>query len=191
VSERPFHHGNLKSELLDRAARTLRESGVDALSLRELARQAGVSHGAPRRHFADRQALLDALAEQGFRRLDESVRAIVTADAPYRERFRTLAAGYVDVAVTDGALMDLMFSAKDASGQVRAAAAAFFATMGAFFDEGHRSGRLASGDPFRLQMLLVSTLQGIATLITAGRLAPADAPGLLDEATALFLRPDR
>ena len=44
-----------------------REQGTDSLSLRDLARQAGVSHAAPRRHFADRQALLDALADAGLR----------------------------------------------------------------------------------------------------------------------------
>ena len=68
-SERPYHHGNLRSALLAAAERTVRERGVQDLSLRELAREIGVSHGAPRRHFPDRQALLDALAESGFERL--------------------------------------------------------------------------------------------------------------------------
>ena len=68
-TERPYHHGNLRGALLDAAERTVRERGVQALSLRELAREIGVSHGAPRRHFPDRQALLDALAESGFERL--------------------------------------------------------------------------------------------------------------------------
>ncbi len=60
MSERPFHHGNLRAVLLDEAVAVLRETGVDGLSLRDLARRAGVSHGAPRSHFVDRQALLDA-----------------------------------------------------------------------------------------------------------------------------------
>ncbi|WAP58220.1 helix-turn-helix domain-containing protein [Streptomyces sp. S465] len=63
MSVRPFHHGNLRAVLLDQAELVLRERGIDALSLRELAREAGVSHGAPRSHFIDRNALLDALAE--------------------------------------------------------------------------------------------------------------------------------
>ena len=66
-TERPYHHGNLRSALLAAAERTVRERGVQELSLRELAREVGVSHGAPRRHFPDRQALLDALAESGIR----------------------------------------------------------------------------------------------------------------------------
>ena len=66
-SSRPYHHGNLREALLVQAMTTLREGGVEALSLRELARAVGVSHAAPRRHFPDRQALLDALAERGLR----------------------------------------------------------------------------------------------------------------------------
>ena len=74
-TERPYHHGNLRSALLAAAERTVRERGVQDLSLRELAREVGVSHGAPRRHFPDRQALLDALAESGFDRLGAELRA--------------------------------------------------------------------------------------------------------------------
>jgi len=69
MTDRPYHHGHLRDALLAEAERTLREQGVEQLSLRDLARQAGVSHAAPRRHFADRQALLDALAGAGFARL--------------------------------------------------------------------------------------------------------------------------
>ena len=77
MPDRPYHHGHLRTALLGDAERTLREQGIDALSLRDLARQAGVSHAAPRRHFADRQALLDALAASGFARLADEVSAAV------------------------------------------------------------------------------------------------------------------
>jgi AcrR family transcriptional regulator len=60
MDRRPYHHGNLRAELLAEAERTLREQGIDQLSLRDLARQAGVSHAAPRRHFADRRAAATA-----------------------------------------------------------------------------------------------------------------------------------
>ena len=66
TTQRPYHHGNLRSELLSCAERALSEGGLAQLSLRDLARQVGVSHAAPRRHFADKQALLDALAQDGF-----------------------------------------------------------------------------------------------------------------------------
>jgi len=77
MAERPYHHGNLRVVLLAEAERTLREDGIERLSLRDLARQAGVSHAAPRRHFADRQALLDALAVAGFLRLSDELREAI------------------------------------------------------------------------------------------------------------------
>ena len=62
-----YHHGNLRQALLERAAQVIAESGVEALSLRALARDLGVSHAAPSRHFPDRRALLGELAKDGFR----------------------------------------------------------------------------------------------------------------------------
>ena len=76
---RSYHHGNLRAALLAAAEDTLARRGARDLSLRELAREAGVSHAAPRRHFVDKQALLDALAEDGFNRLGQSSRRPWTA----------------------------------------------------------------------------------------------------------------
>jgi len=64
-----YHHGDLRAAILRAAAEILEEQGVAALSLREAARRAGVSHNAPYRHFADRDALLAALAADGFAQL--------------------------------------------------------------------------------------------------------------------------
>src|SRR6266851_2517366 len=114
MTERPYHHGNLRTALLAEAERTVRERGVQDLSLRELARQVGVSHGAPRRHFADRQALLDALAEAGFSRLGDELRAALdAADDDYETRFRATATAYVRFATRNAALLELMFAGKD------------------------------------------------------------------------------
>ncbi len=63
-----YHHGNLRNALLERAAEVVAERGVEGLSLRALARDLGVSHAAPRAHFADRAALIAELAKEGFRR---------------------------------------------------------------------------------------------------------------------------
>ena len=90
MTERPYHHGNLRTALLAQAEQTVRERGVEELSLRELAREVGVSHGAPRRHFPDRQALLDALAEAGFARLGTELRSAVDGAG---EELRGAAAG--------------------------------------------------------------------------------------------------
>ncbi|EFF89329.1 TetR family transcriptional regulator [Streptomyces sp. e14] len=190
TTHRPFHHGNLRAVLLDQAERTLREGGVDALSLRELARKAGVSHGAPRSHFVDRQALLDALAERGFDRLADEVEAAIAADgADYRERLRAIAASYVHFAVTDAALLDLMFTAKngDAPG-LRAASQRLFAAVGDLIDRGTETGELEHHDAHRLQMLFAAIMQGIASLVSSRRISAQDGDALIDDAISLLVR---
>lgn len=64
-----YHHGDLRAALVQAAGELLEKQGLAALSLREVARRAGVSHNAPYRHFPDREALLAALAAEGFRML--------------------------------------------------------------------------------------------------------------------------
>src|SRR3954463_863897 len=92
---RRYHHGNLRSELLGAAERTLRERGAAELSLRELAREVGVSHAAPRRHFRDKQALLDALAENGFERLGRELDEAIGAAGPgFSSRLAAFAQAY-------------------------------------------------------------------------------------------------
>lgn len=66
---RPYHHGDLRQALVDAAIELLREGGPEALTLRGVARAAGVSQAAPYRHFKDRRALVAAVADDGFRRL--------------------------------------------------------------------------------------------------------------------------
>src|SRR5450631_3759400 len=106
MKQRPYHHGNLRTALLAQAERTVREQGVQDLSLRELAREVGVSHGAPRRHFPDRQALLDALAEAGFARLGaERSSAMAGAGEDFQARLRATAAAYISFATSDAALL--------------------------------------------------------------------------------------
>lgn len=77
---RAYHHGDLRKALLDAASALLAEVGVAAISLREVARRAGVSHNAPYRHFADRDAVLAALALEGFEVLVRRIEALPVAD---------------------------------------------------------------------------------------------------------------
>ncbi|MDQ3273297.1 MAG: TetR/AcrR family transcriptional regulator, partial [Pseudomonadota bacterium] len=66
MTAKTYHHGNLSEALLDAAEQLLPTRGAEALTLREVAREAGVSHGAPYHHFGSREALLAAIAERGF-----------------------------------------------------------------------------------------------------------------------------
>ena len=187
--DRPYHHGNLRAVLLDEAERTLREQGIEQLSLRDLARQAGVSHAAPRRHFPDRRALLDALAEAGFARLAADVcAAIDDAGDDYETRLRAAATAYVRFAIDDGALLDLMFATKN-DGQPTTLAplgARLFTAVSDLISQGQQADAPPPGDPERLRLLLVATLQGIAALITSGRADAGQADALIADTVALF-----
>jgi AcrR family transcriptional regulator len=191
MTDAPYHHGRLRATLLAEAEQTLRERGIDALSLRDLARQAGVSHAAPRRHFEDRKALLDALANVGFTRLDQEIRAAVNSPGDdFPARLQAASTAFVRFAARDAALVELMFAAKNAgqSPGLSEASERLFATVGDLIAQGQQAGALPPGNPERLRLLLVAVLQGIAVLVASGRAAPAQADALIADAVALFAR---
>ena len=164
---RPYHHGNLRSALLEQAERKVSERGAQALSLRELAREVGVSHGAPRRHFADRRALLDALAEDGFERLGAQLRgAVAAAGTAFDARLHAMSQAYIGFATRHAALLELMFAAKRRSGadRVRESADRAFAATLEVIAEAQRSGELGPGDPARVGIVAFATLQGLAAM---------------------------
>ena len=91
-----YHHGNLRKVLLDRAAAVIAEQGIEALSLRALARDIGVSHAAPARHFRDKTDLLRALATEGSHKLLDYV--LAAADASGSDplvRYNALGQAYI------------------------------------------------------------------------------------------------
>lgn len=192
--DRPYHHGNLRRALLDAAERTVRERGVQDLSLRELARQIGVSHGAPRRHFPDRQALLDALAESGFERLGAELRAASDgAGDDFQARLQATATAYIRFATADPALLELMFAAKHrlALPALHDAMERAFSVMMELIQQGQAAGWLQAGDPERVGLVLFSTIQGIAALLTAGMVSPDQLDQLTADAIVHFLRGSR
>lgn len=98
---RGYHHGDLRRALLAAAAAAIEESGPAALSLRDLARRAGVSHAAPAHHFGDKPGLLTALAVEGF---DLLAAALQTGDG-----LLEMGVAYVDFAVRRRAHFEVMY----------------------------------------------------------------------------------
>lgn len=104
-----YHHGHLRQALLEAARTLINEAGVEALTLREVARRAGVTTAAPYHHFADKAALVTALAQQGLVELDQAAEAaLVGIEAP-REQLRAIGVAYVMFAVEHPAEFRLMF----------------------------------------------------------------------------------
>ncbi|MEV5820090.1 TetR/AcrR family transcriptional regulator [Micromonospora haikouensis] len=189
-----YHHGNLRPTLLAAAERSLRQHGAEQLSLRELARAVGVSHAAPRRHFPDRQALLDALAETGFARLHTQLRAaLAAAGDDFGPRLHAMAAAYLRFATEDAALLELMFTSKHRPGadHLVAAAAAPVGLMHDLIVQGQAQGVLEAGDPQRVGIVLFATLQGIAMLVNGNLVAPELLDGIAQTAVDQFIRGSR
>src|SRR5215510_3558714 len=95
-----YHHGDLRAALLEAAGRIVDKEGAAALSVREAARRARVSHNAPYRHFPDRQSLLAAIAAEGFARL---------GDALKNSHGKAMGEAYVHFALENPAVFRLMF----------------------------------------------------------------------------------
>lgn len=188
---RPYHHGNLRQALLEQAMVALRDDGIDRLSLRELARAVGVSHAAPRRHFPDRQALLDALAIEGFARLGADLRAAAASGDPeFEPTLQRCAHAYVTFATTDAALLEVMFAGKHTE-TVDEAATLSFAPILELILRGQAENVLEEGDPERVGLMLLSVIHGIASLRSAGMVGPDQLEWLVDDAIVHFLRGSR
>jgi AcrR family transcriptional regulator len=107
---RPYHHGDLRRALVEAGRRLLEAEGGADLSLRAVAREAGVSPAAPYHHFRDKNELLDALAMEGWDQLGDQMRAALAVADPARERLVTLGIAYVRFSRMNPAIYRVMFA---------------------------------------------------------------------------------
>ncbi len=171
--KRPYHHGNLRESLLQAAECVLETRGQQALTLRELSRELGVSHTSPARHFADKQALLDALAIRGFERLGEVLRrAVEDSSQSFPVRLQKLARAYAGFQLKQPGLCGLMFEAKhrpDAPEELLKTGERAYSQGPAIFADGQAKGEVTAGDPARLALVAFAALQGIIDISTDGK----------------------
>jgi AcrR family transcriptional regulator len=111
-AQKPYHHGSLPNALLAAAETVLRTEGISGLSLRSIAREAGVSHTAPQHHFGDTAGVLSELAASGHLRLTETMAQHAHGFPPGPQRRRAIARGYVSFAVANPDLFRLMSRAE-------------------------------------------------------------------------------
>ncbi|MEV0642354.1 TetR/AcrR family transcriptional regulator [Streptomyces sp. NPDC050619] len=172
---RPYHHGDLRAALLQSAERTLREKGAGSLSLRELARETGVSHAAPSRHFKDKQALLNALALAGYDRLAEALAAAEDPTLPLQPRLTALARTYLGFAMDNPELLELMYARKhdpDASEQMTDGVDRTVGSLERVIADAQKRGEIIAGDPRHLMHLTGAAVHGVAAFSAGGWLDP-------------------
>lgn len=177
---RPYHHGNLRAALLAAAEGALARG--EELSLRSLAREVGVSHAAPRRHFADKQALLDALAEDGFERLGAEMRAAIEGAGGFRGQLTALARAYVRFATEHAALLDLMYAGKHRSESLSSAADRAFAAPLAMIEDAQAAGEIVGGELMSVGAVAWACFHGLASMGNGGLLGDVPAEALVDVA---------
>ncbi len=173
--KRAYHHGDLRRALLDEALALAAERGPSALNLREAARRAGVTEAAPYRHFRSKEALVAALAEEGFAALLERVRAALRrAPAAPAARLSALGVAYLRFALERPAHFRVMFGRDLARSHgfrgVGQRAPACVAELMGEVSRAQRSGRIAGRDPRPAALALWSALHGLASLQADGLL---------------------
>jgi AcrR family transcriptional regulator len=176
VTTDAYHHGHLRSALLGSAMEVLRERGVEGLTLREVARRAGVSHNAPYHHFADKGALVEALAIEGFERFAEAFRRAVAAspDRSHLGRIRAIGEAYVRFALREPALFTLMWRPDlrtiGEPSPVDDAGLASYRMLLEEIEAGQAAGEVTDGDVGLLGLAAWSTVHGLAMLVIEGPL---------------------
>lgn len=187
--QRPYHHGNLRRALLDEALTTIRSEGVEKLTLREIGARVGVSRTALYRHFADKRALLAAVATEGFRLLREQLVASWDDGGHGREGFDAMGVTYIRFAVTNPSHYRVMFGGfldpHPSEGELATEAAGAFQALVDALAALQGIGIVRSDEPQTMALFVWSVVHGVAMLAIDGRLHdPAQVDALVPYAIA-------
>lgn len=169
-----YQHGDLREALIQAGLKLLAEGDPAALTLRAAAQLAGVSHAAPYRHFKDKQALVAAIAERGFRQLTAAMRDEL-ARCPSkngRDRLIALGLGYARFALSNPASLRVIFGGgfreAGASTELGEAGDEAYRTLRDEIAAGIERGDLRHGDPDQLALASWSIVHGLSMLLIGG-----------------------
>ena len=170
-----YHHGDLRHDLLKAATSLIRESGIEGLSLRKLANKVGVSRTAPYHHFKDKNELLCAIAEQGFKeRIAKLESQYVEDNHPKKEQLRQYIFEYVQFAQQNPEIYELMFGRiiwkqQIANKNLKDAAYPSFQHQLEITKQWQSIGLLdEKANSLRLSQVIWGTMHGIAKLLIDG-----------------------
>jgi AcrR family transcriptional regulator len=183
---RTYHHGDLERALVDAAVTLIAKKGIDAFTLREVARQVGVSHAAVYRHFADKSAVLEAIAVRGYHELAERLRAVIARvpRAQVERRLLSIGVAYAMFAVEQEPRFRVMTRPRREERRSPELDAAIDAALGVLIgvaEEGVEAGLLVKAPPVDHAIRVYLLAYGYASLFLLGRLRvrPAKAKSYL------------
>jgi AcrR family transcriptional regulator len=175
LNKSKYHHGDLHRALIDAALHLIANQGIEALTLREVAQQVGVSRMAPYRHFADKSALLAAVAEEGFRILKQQLDQTAQTQTDPLEKLQAIGVTYVRYAVNHAAHYRVMFGTKIADKQSYPAllqvARDTFDVLVQTLVQCQQSGLARSANPTQQAQIAWSLVHGLSMLAIDGQLA--------------------
>jgi AcrR family transcriptional regulator len=186
----------LRETLVEAATVLVARKGPQGFSLREVARRARVSEAAPYWHFADREALLAAVAERGFVEMTKGMMEIWSRVVDPGERLHALGIGYVRFALAHPSYLRVMFGSevpdKAAHPTLKEAGERTFQLLVQAIVECQTAGQARPGDPVELAVAAWSIVHGLAALLVDGRLkehvrSAEEAERLAERVTALFM----
>lgn len=169
VSQKTYHHGNLRAALVDQAIAELADTPAEQLSLRAVARALGVSQTAPYRHFDDKEALLVAIATRGYHELLHALEtACAGAGSKASDQLRSLARAYVGFAEGQEQLFKLMFGPlvqpSAAHAELRDVSRSTLLLVQQILRHGMQTGEFSTQDVVYLANAAWAGIHGVATL---------------------------
>ena len=175
--DKPYHHGDLRQSLLEAGLKIVREEGREAVTLRGVARRAGVSHAAPYHHFPDKAALMEALAAEAFGRFTRILRATWRqSPSPPLAGLAALGEAYINFALDypeEFRLMhlpDLRRFGEGESSPVSMAAGEAHRVLREAVEACQQAGQIPQGDPDPYALTAWSGVHGLAVLLLDGLL---------------------
>ncbi len=172
-----YHHGNLRDTLVNIGTELLKDRGLAGISLREIARKVGVGHNAPYRHFRNKQQLLEAIAEAGFRKLKarNTRLELEFAHDPEAQLFES-GMHIIIMASEQPDLFQLMFGgslkAEECGEALKEEADEAMRSLVRIILNGQKQQVFVQGEPAKLALSAMSMVQGLALMVSSGKLRP-------------------
>ena len=186
TAKRAYHHGDLSEALIEQAVASVDAVGAEHVSLRAVAAAVGVSPSAAYHHFADKEALMEAVSARGFAQLDQFILCHVSVDSHLGgplELMRHSANAYISFAVDHPHLFQVMFNGRVAPPHPEYIEGSLVSTLSHLQTE----YGFAQEDSHLLETVLMASVHGIAALVIEGRMDRTYVPAAVDMLTTIIV----
>ena len=178
-----YHHGDLRNALIEAGLEILTQEGENALSLRKVARKVGVSHAAPYRHFANKEILIAAIADEGYQKLEAQMKEAI-AQFPDDSSVQLIELGwaYIQFALENPSHLRVMFT--DFSEACELETESTFDLLVQTIKVGQETNDVVAGDAMPLALTLWSVVHGLSIFLIENKIPPVTSGAISAEEVA-------